>query len=219
MNIVAVIPAYNEEKNIYNIIKQTKRYVDDIIIIDDCSNDNTYEIVKSSSAQVIKLITNMGAGFATRVGCDIAIKHGADIIVTIDADGQHNPNEISKLIDYLILKKLDIVFGSRKRNENMPVIKRIGNFGLSIIINIFFQTNISDSQTGFHVFTKEAYKKIRWKSCRYGFVSEISIRTVIQKLRYDEVPVQTLYNNKIRGMSVTDGFKSLFSIIKWRFKI
>lgn len=103
----------------------------------------------------------MGAGFATRVGCGIANKQGSDILVTIDADGQHDPSSIPKLVKTLQDEKLDIVFGSRPRNEAMPLVKRIGNFGLSAIASILFGVRIKDSQTGFHAFTTDAYEKLR----------------------------------------------------------
>lgn len=219
MTIVAVIPAYNEEKTIGEVVINTKKYVDKVIVVDDNSQDTTYEKALNAGASVIKLNANKGVGFATRVGCDIACEEGADIIVTIDADGQHDPADIPKLIKTLKEEKLDIVFGSRRRNRHMPFIKRVGNFGLSLVVSFLFGINIKDSQTGFHAFTNEAYKKLRWSSSRYDAVSEFVVRTAKNKLKFREVEVKTIYTGKKIGMRKRDALKSFLKILWWRFKL
>jgi len=215
--IFIVIPAYNEGKRIEAVLKEIRKWTKNIIVVDDCSKDNTYEIAKKY-AHTIKLITNMGAGLATRVAADIAFDKGADIVVTIDADGQHAPSDIEKIIQPFYTEDIDIVFGSRPRNKEMPLIKRIGNTGLSTIARILFNVNIKDSQSGFHAFTKEAYQKLRWTSARYGVVSEFVARTALNNLKFKEVEVQTIYNDKEVGMGKKDAIKSVMSMVKWRLK-
>ena len=215
---IAVIPAYNEAKRIAPVIKESINYVDDVIVVDDHSNDSTYKVAKNAGATAVRLITNMGAGMATRVGCDIAVDNGADIIVTLDADGQHSPDDIPKLLKALQEPKTDIVFGSRPRNKNMPLLKRLGNFGLSAVAIFLFGINIKDSQTGFHAFTKEAYKKLRWSSNRYGVVSEFVANVAKSRLAYKEVDVKTIYTDKTVGMRKRDAIKAVISMIKWRLK-
>jgi len=212
----AVIPAYNEAGRISTVIKNTKRYVDQVLVVDDCSSDETCS--EASDAFVIRNPVNMGAGFSTRVGCDIAHRLGADYIVTIDADGQHDPHEIPKLKGHLVKNDLDIVFGSRPQDRNMPLIKRIGNIGLSTIASVLFNVRIKDSQTGYHLFTNAAYPRLRWVSNRYGVVSEFVMRVGRAQLRYDEVKVKTIYVDKNVGMSKVDAVKSVLSMLKWRFK-
>lgn len=214
----AVIPAFNESKYIGDVIKKTLKYVDKIIVVDDCSKDNTYVVSQKNGAFTIKNPINMGAGFSTRIGCDIASLFNADLILTIDADGQHDPEEIPKLKKLLIDKKLDIVFGSRPQDENMPLIKRIGNKGLSLIANILFNVKIKDSQTGYHIFTRKAYKKLRWESNRFGIVSEFVMKVGRHKLKVGEATVKTIYTDKKAGMTKTDAIKSVLSMFKWRLK-
>lgn len=216
--IWAVMPAYNESKYIGYIIKKALNYAERVIVIDDCSKDRTYNIAEEFGADVFRNPVNMGAGFSTRVGCEIAYILGAEYIVTIDADGQHDPEDIPKLVSLLKEKNLDIVFGSRPRDKNMPIIKRIGNAGLSMIARILFGINIKDSQTGYHVFTKEAYPKLRWVSNRYGVVSEFVMRVAKARLKYGEAVVKTIYTDKKTGMTKTDALKSVFSMLKWRLK-
>lgn len=217
MKIFAVMPAFNERNRILPVVNRVCNFVDKVIVIDDCSNDKTFSIIPNNKkCTCIRLTANMGAGFATRVGCDIAINNHADIIVTIDADGQHKPEEIPRLTKKLINSQVDIVFGSRVRNTNMPTYKKLGNFLLSYLANIIFNINITDSQTGFHAFTASTYKKIRWSSDRYGVVSEFVARTALQKLRYSEVTTSTIYNDKKSGMGIVDALDAALSMIKWR---
>lgn len=218
VKIIAAMPAYNEAKRIGPVIKQARRYVDEVIVVDDFSEDNTFEVAKKAGAKVFRLSKNEGVGFATRVACDLAIKEKADIIVTLDADGQHAPEDIPKMVEALIKNKADIVFGCRQRTNAMPFKKRFGNLALSTIAWLLFNVKISDTQTGFHAFTNSAYKKLRWESKRYELVSEFVARTWSKKLKYVEVPVQTIYVDKEHGMGVKDAIKSVLKMIKWRFK-
>ena len=220
MKIYAVIPAYNEEKTVAEVVEKTKDLdlVDEVIVVDDCSTDNTFEEAKKAGAKTVRLIINMGAGFSTRIGCDIAVNDGADIIVTLDADGQHDPAEVPRLVQVLEEKGLDIVFGSRPTNNEMPLIKRFGNTGLYWIAYLLYKMKIKDTQTGYHVFTKNAYEKIRWESNRYGVVSEIPVRVAKNKLKHEEVIIKTIYTDKVRGISVLDGLKSGWMMLLWRFQ-
>ena len=220
MKIYAVIPAYNEEKTVAEVVEKTKDLdlVDEVIVVDDCSTDNTFQEAKKAGARAVRLIINMGAGFSTRIGCDIAVNDGADVIVTLDADGQHDPAEIPKLVQVLGDKGLDIVFGSRPPNSEMPFIKRVGNTGLYWIAYLLYKMRIKDTQTGYHVFTKNAYEKIRWESNRYGVVSEIPVRVAKNRLRHEEVIIKTIYTDKVRGISVLDGLKSGWMMLLWRFQ-
>ena len=218
MKTIAVIPAFNESKRIELVIKKTKKFVDEVIVVDDHSRDNTYEIARKAGATATRLISNMGAGFATRVGCDLAIKNKADIIITLDADGQHDPEEIPKLLKTLQEYNLDIVFGSRPRNENMPKIRRLGNWGLSFIAKVLFNSNVKDTQTGYHAFTSKAYPMIRWSSSRYGVVTEFAVNVAKNGLRCKEVEVKTIYVDKNFGMRKRDAVRATISMLKWRIK-
>lgn len=216
---VAIIPAFNEEQRISNVIIQTLKYVDNVIVVNDCSIDKTSAVAMQLGAQVINLPLNSGAGYATREGCDAALLQGAEIIVTIDADGQHNPDEIPKLVNKLVDENVDIVFGFRPRDQNMPIINKLGGTMLYTLSYLLFSVKIKDTQTGFHAFTASCYPKLRWNSNRYAFVSEFIYRIYESKLTYAEVPVQTIYTGKTGGMRKRDGIKSLILMMLWRFRI
>ena len=217
MKTVAVIPAYNEEKYIGEVIENTKNYVHQIIVIDDCSKDNTFQKAKKSEVIVLKHIVNLGKGAALKTGCEAALKLNATHIVALDADGQHDPSEIPDLIK--VLDGSDIVFGVRKFNKNMPLVAKVGNAGLSFITKILFGISISDTQSGFRAFTAEAYKKIRWNSPEYAVETEMIARAGKNKLSYKEATIKTIYNDKYKGTTFVDGFKILLNMIIWRLTI
>ncbi len=208
---------YNEGTRVGDVIRETLQRVDEVIVVDDCSKDDSYAVAKKTKAFVMKNKSNRGAGYTTRAGCDMALKRGADIIVTLDADGQHSPSDIKKLVNAVDRRGYDIVFGSRKRNKSMPFVKRLGNFLLSLSASVIFGIWVNDSQTGFHAFTKDAYPKLRWESDRFGIVSEFVYRVAKNKLRYSEVTVKTIYNEKGIGMTKLDAAKSVLAMVKWRF--
>ena len=127
-NIVAIIPAYNEEDALANVINNTLQYVDKVIVVNDGSKDNTAEVAENAGAELINHPTNLGKGEALKSGFK-AIDDDS-IIITIDGDGQHNPNEIPDLIKPIIEEGADLVNGSRYMNgpeENTPAYRRVGH--------------------------------------------------------------------------------------------
>ena len=129
MKSIAIIPAYNEESTIVNVIKETSLFVNEVIVISDGSTDSTAEISRNAGATVIDNIVNRGLGKTIKRGYDEAIKRGADIVVQIDADGQYDPEEIPKLIKTIIDNKADLVLGTRLENlkYEMLWLKKQGN--------------------------------------------------------------------------------------------
>ena len=113
MNVQVVIPAYNEAKTIFEIIRKLKDQVSQIITVDDGSTDDTGELAKQAGAKVLTHFLNRGQGAALQTGISFALANGAEIIVTFDADGQHNPDEIDQVIKPLLLGEVDVVLGSR----------------------------------------------------------------------------------------------------------
>lgn len=215
----AVIPAYNESERISYVICEVKKYVDSVIVVDDASADTTSQIAADCGADLIRLSSNRGVGYATRIGCDRAYSKGADYIITVDADGQHAPAEIPLLIKELRTRDMDIVFGSRERNSNMPLIKRFGNSALAMLFFLLFRIRINDTQTGFHAFTKDAYKLLRWSSDGYAASTEISVKVKEKNLSFSEVRVSTIYCGKKKGMMLEDGLLVVFLMVFWRFKL
>ena len=204
--IIAVIPAYNEEKHIEDVINNTKKYVDEIIVVDDGSKDKTFQKSKKADL-VLKHIINMGKGLALKTGIEAAIKRKADIIVTIDADGQHNPKDIPRLLKELEKNNLDIVIGGRPFDKNMPLVQRFGNLIIHKMFTSFFHVNVNDTQSGFRIFKSNIYPKIKWLASSYSVETEMLIKVGKCNLKYKEIPIDTIYKDKYKGTTVLDGVK------------
>ncbi|MDA3855178.1 MAG: glycosyltransferase family 2 protein [Candidatus Woesearchaeota archaeon] len=217
--ILIAMPAYNEAKVIFDVIKDIKKEgYKNILVIDDCSKDDTFNVAKKAGATVLKHVVNRGAGAATNTGLIYAKRNNYDYIVFIDSDGQHSPKEIKKLI--LHANKYDVVIGSRMVGslKNMPFQRRAVNFAGSFITYLIFGLFVRDSQSGFKVFSRNAINKINISFDRYEFCSEIIGEIYKNKLSYKEIPIKIIYSThslgKIdSGQSVFNGFKMILRFI------
>ncbi len=211
--IAAVIPAYNESKRLGDVIKKTKKFVNRVIVVDDGSKDNTFDVAKKNADIVLRNVVNMGKGFALKAGFEEAVRERADAIVMLDADGQHDPAEIPKLLAGL--KKSDFVVGVRDFSK-MPFRARFANNILTLIFRVLFFMNAGDSQSGFRAVKTRIYSRIKWKSNSYGVETEMLANAAKKKIAYSEVPIKTIYHEIYKGTGVTDGIKILLLMIRWR---
>lgn len=199
--IIAVIPAYNEEKNIMKVIKETKKYVNLIIVGDDGSNDATAKVATAMGAIVIRNRINQGKGYTLRRLFIAALKMGADIVVTLDADGQHDPKYIPKLIELINKNGADIVIGSRFINKKsinkIPAYRRIGLNLINIINKLFFK-NIQDTQSGYRAYSRKAIEILVKNMRERGYGTETEQLYLAKKYRLNivEVPITIIYNVK-----------------------
>lgn len=219
MRLTAILPAHNEGANIREVILGIEQYVDNIIVVDDGSKDNTYFAAKESSPSVVVLRhkINLGKGAALKTGCEAALKLGSEIIALMDADGQHAPEDIIKMAEKLEKENLDIIFGVRLMNEKMPLLTRWGNRLLTKIINFLSGISLSDTQSGLKVFRASIYPKIGWQANDYSVETEIMLKVGENKLRYSQFPIQTIYKDVYRGMDIFDGVKYFLNFLKQKF--
>ena len=210
----AVIPAHNEQSHIKSVIRSTKKYVDQVVVVDDGSNDKTTKEAKKEKVIVLTHVVNLGKGAALKTGCDYAIKMGANIIIVLDADGQHQPSDIPRFLKALL--KYDIVFGYRRESKAMPKLLRFGNNVINLTTRFLYGINLNDTQCGFRAFSKSAYKKIRWGASDYSMESEMVTNVGKNRLRYKQLPIKTIYSNKYKGTTIIDGFKIVMNLFWWR---
>lgn len=222
MKEMVIIPAYNECRNIEFVLKKTLNYTNNIIVIDDGSSDNTFDVVKKVKAEnpnknitALKHKINLGKGATMITGCEAAKRLNAEIIICMDADNQHNPEDILKFINKINAGN-DIVFGSRIIGKSMPLARFIGNKFLSAIICKFFKILIHDTQSGYRAFTTKTYDKIKWESSDYAVETEMIVKTAKNKLKYCEIEIETVYLDSYKGVTPITGLLILFKILKWK---
>jgi glycosyltransferase involved in cell wall biosynthesis len=210
-----VIPAFNESRIISEVITSSRRF-GTVIVVDDGSNDDTTEVAKKAGAIVLTHPINMGVGFATITGNKYAIDTlGCNIVINIDADGQHSPDNISDLVQK-IDDGYDFVFGTRmKDNKDMPIIKKIGNFIITSFNNLIFTTHLSDTQTGLRAFTRAAWEKLYLKSDDYSICSEFACEVGRNHLKYCEISIKAVYDDwtKIKGTNIFHGIRIMYNSI------
>lgn len=234
MKVIAVIPAYNEELMIADVINRTKQYVDDIIVVDDCSIDKTPQIIQSLGVKYILHNKNYGAGRATRNGINAAVFHKADIVITLDGDGQHNPTDIPKLVKPIIENKAEVVIATRYLEDvgfeklkkakmiQIPLWRQLGIFVFNLAINIFSRHKVSDSACCFRAFNKRAISYDLISEGGFGLTAEPILKARKYHLRLVEVPVTCLYHSHFRKPSMNpfkQGAIMVFRTLYWRIKL
>ena len=192
MYTIACIPAFNEEKNISDLVNDVSKYVDSVIVCDDGSTDDTVNEAKKSGAFVISNNKNLGKGAALKSLFNFARHSNADVIITIDGDGQFLPEEIPKLTKDIEDSKSDIVIGYRFETEkDMPSYRKIGNKVLDELSKTASNLNLRDTQSGFRAYSKKAIEKINFKSNGFVADSEILIDASTKDLTISEQHVQS----------------------------
>lgn len=215
-----VLPALNESKILKSVIEeiQTAGYRN-IIVVDDGSTDNTYEVAKSVADVVaLRHKINRGKGAATKTGMEAAKHLGAAIIVTMDSDGQHNPGDIPSLIKPLQEGQYHVVLGTRLQNpKGMPWYKILANHIGNGLTWYIYGLWVSDSQSGFRAYSRHAADRINTRTDRYEYDSEVIREIYLHKLRYAQVPIEVRYTEysmgKLQKQGFTNGLKTLYKIV------
>lgn len=223
--VAVIIPAYNEARVIGDVVKgiikalKKAGYNTDVVVVNDGSKDNTSAEAKKAGAIVIDHILNSGAGGATATGLSYANQNGYDIAATMDADGQHAPEDVVKGIDEIQRQDADLLIGSRLINaEGMSKTKRLGNKGLSMITYLLFGINTTDSQSGLRIFSRKTLETLRWKTAGFEFCSEMIWRAKQLGLTIGEYPIRAIYTeySRSKGQNNWNAVNILKSLVKRR---
>lgn len=216
MKIYLVIPAYNEAKRIENLLESLKEINLPAILVDDGSLDKTFELAKKYPVTVLRHKVNLGKGAALKTGCEAAILLGAEAVILMDSDGQHKVSDLPKFVGKISMETYDVVFGSRNLNIGVPLVRYIGNKIESVLISLLYGIYISDPICGFRAITKKAYQKMKLESTGYDIETEMVIKTKQFGFKYCEVPVETVYYDKFKGVTILDALGILANILKWK---
>ena len=225
-DVMVLIPAYNEADNLKYLLPKIPGSINGkdvgVLVVDDGSEDDTREIVQTHGNLVVSNVINRGGGAALRLGYDILRNSDASICITMDADGQHRPEEIEKLVSPIINDEYDVVIGSRilgSREKDSPV-RAAGVHIFGAIISSLLGKRMTDPSSGFRAFKMDRIKDIDLREDQYH-TSELIIEAVKKGLRVKEVPITILkrkYGKSKKGRSLKYGFYFAKTIIKawWR---
>jgi len=226
MKLSIIIPVYNEKNTIQEIIRRVRNVKLDeiekeIIVVDDASTDGTKEILKlqeDSGLRVVYHSANQGKGASIRTGLKYA---SGDLIIIQDADLEYDPEDYPKLISPILKKKAQVVYGSRFTGEhrNMFFWHYLGNRFLSLVTNILYNTTLSDMETCYKLFTREALEGISVKANGFEFEPEITAKILKKGVRIYEVPISYAGREYSEGKKVSwrDGLIALWTLVKYRF--
>jgi glycosyltransferase involved in cell wall biosynthesis len=220
--IYIIIPVLNEETVIQEVINEIKKEgFNDIIVVDDGSHDQTCQKAKEIEGIVaLRHKINRGKGAAAKTGIEAAKLLGAEIVVTMDGDGQHDPKDIRKLVGPIIEGKRDVVLGTRLKNpKGMPWYKILHNYIANGITWYLFGLWVTDSQSGFRAYSRNAIDKINTRYDRYEYDSEIIREIYICKLSFEEIPITVRYTeyskSKEQKQNLFNGIKTLYKMF-WK---
>ena len=192
--IIALIPAYNEARYVADVVQRTLKHLP-VVVIDDGSTDGSGAAAALAGAKVITHAVNQGKGKALNTGFDYAVQRGVDAAITLDADGQHDPDEIPTFIEAFRAGKGDLIIGQR-RFDQMPAKSQFGNRVGTFLLGIAMGRPVPDNQSGYRLLSRDVLAKIRPSSTRFEAEVEILLRAQIAGFRLAWVPIKTIYNDK-----------------------
>ena len=205
MNQLVIVPAYNEAEVIRKVLTGLKSQLRklgefEIVVVDDGSTDETYQEAKKANVTILRHPINRGLGGALGTGLYYAKQKRAKLVVTFDADGQHDPKDIAKVISPILKREADVVIGSRmmKGAKQIPWDRRLLLLGSNIITQLLFSVRTSDSQSGFRAFSGKAIRNLSVRTQEMEVSSELFSEIKRLKLRVAEVPISVIYTQYSR---------------------
>jgi glycosyltransferase involved in cell wall biosynthesis len=222
MKLVVLVPAWNEGETVGRVVRGIPRKVPGFskitpLVIDDGSIDKTSARAKKAGALVVRHILNRGKGAAIITGLAAAKELKADCVVTLDADGQHDPREIARLLLPIRENMADVVVGSRllSGGKQMPRGRRIVNYLGNTLTRFFFDIPTTDSQSGFRAFGRKAISRIRLQSTGYEIETELFREVKRHHLRYMEVPIRVIYTgySRSKGQFALNSINMVFRLL------
>ena len=194
-NYLAVISAYNEAEHISKVVRMARRYLP-VLVVDDGSEDETYQLVQQSGAEVLRLETNQGKGAALRIGFQRALELGYAAVITLDGDGQHDPREIRKFLQVYAQDPVDLIIGKRNFHQ-MPLVRRLANNTGKWLFSWAVGQSIPDNQSGYRMLGRH-FMECLLDSTESGFEFEVEMLTVCLKYHFSLrwIPIRTIYSGE-----------------------
>lgn len=215
--ILAVIPCYNEEVSIGSVVLKARKYVDEVLVVDDGSTDATARVARDAGATVITHEVNQGKAKGVFTGLRYALDNQFDFMVLLDGDGQHDPEEIPRIAAPVLVGRADLIIGSRflQKSGSIPLYRRIGQTILTYATNANSTVKITDSQSGYRVLSRRAMQALTIKSDGYNIESDMIAHLSREGVVIREVPIKAIYEvpHKHKKNPVYHGYDVLANIV------
>jgi polyprenyl-phospho-N-acetylgalactosaminyl synthase len=219
-NVFIVIPAYNEQAAVFDVVRRVRSEYPNVVVIDDGSRDETAAEAKRGGAVVLRHVINRGQGAALQTGIEYSLRHSADVIVTFDADGQHRLEDVQRLVDALRSTSSDVAIGSRflELRSNVPVRRRAVLRIAALFMRITSGVALTDAHNGLRALTRRAASKIHLTIDGMAHASEIIDQIYTNRLTYTEVPIVVHYTeySMRKGQSSLAAFRIAFDYLMKR---
>jgi len=219
--VIAAIPCFNTRPFISDVVSRARRYVDEVIVIDDGSHDGTADIAKATGALVINHSVNRGYGEAIKSCFEAAKTNDVDVLVILDGDGQHNPNEIPRLLAPILQGEADLVIGSRflTSEHNMPKYRKFGIGVITFLWNFGLKVKVSDAQSGFRSYGKKIFENSSLSERGMSISIETLEKARRKKAIIKEVPISCSYvPSTLNFGAIRHGLGVALSVVRIRLK-
>lgn len=194
-NICVIIPAFNEDKTIGNIVEFLRRDKIDVVVIDDCSSDSTAEVAKIKGAIVISHNRNLGKGSTLKDGIEYVKNKNYRGVVLMDADGQHDPSEVMKFCEFAEKNNSMMIIGNRMTNTKlMPFTRMLTNKIMSSLISSIVAQKLPDTQCGFRYLDMRLIRQLNLQTSNFEVETEIIIKVARLKIKIDSIPIRVIYD-------------------------
>jgi glycosyltransferase involved in cell wall biosynthesis len=197
IKVCVIIPVYNNEKTIGDVIDRCKEQINDVIVINDGSNDGTTEEINKRNVIHHKFEANQGKGSALKKGFEIAYENGFDYAISLDGDGQHYPEDIPKFINHAKNNqdRNTIIIGTRDFGENVTGRSKFGRVWSNFWCNFLTQKHIKDAQSGFRLYPLKKMRRLKLRRSRYDFETEVLVKALWKGCSVAHLPVSVHYDN------------------------
>jgi glycosyltransferase involved in cell wall biosynthesis len=212
LNGCILIPAFNEEKHLGSVVEVASKFLP-VIVIDDGSIDRTVEIATKAGAIVFQQNPNQGKGAALQRGFSEVLKKDYDFLITLDADGQHNPQEIKLFLDSFLCEKKDLIIGYRDFSK-MPLVRKLANISGGWLFSWAVRKKIMDNQSGYRLMSKELVNVVLDSNEHgYEYEVEIIVRCIQSGLKLGWVPIETIYGDEVSHIRPFKHFKNFLTLV------
>ncbi|MBN2301916.1 MAG: glycosyltransferase family 2 protein [Lentisphaerae bacterium] len=216
-NYCVVLPAYNEQAGIGCTVSGIRRHCKNVVVVDDGSSDATASEAEKSGAFVLRHETNKGKGAALNTGFKHALDRNYEFVITMDSDGQHDPDDLAGFIEEYDRSGTPVLIGNRMgQNDGMPFVRKMTNLFMSSLLSRKMKQAVPDTQSGYRLYRKDVLPIAMCESSGFAAESEVLLNIAAQGIRIGSVPIKVIYGNEQSKIRTGRDTVRFFSML-WRY--